>query len=793
MSSIKQILYSHKTTNIYLLILAILFGAATFIEKFYSTQTAKTIIYNNPLVYLLLLFGLIHFAAIAVKGNYIRSKRMGMFLFHASFLFILIGAFITNIFGFEGYMHIREGLQSNEIIITAENNRIKTTPFEVFLKEFKLQRYPGSKRASSYESILRINHNGKENTETLSMNKVIHIDGYRIYQSSFDNDEKGTVLLVNYDPIGMIISYLGYIILFIGIIWIFISSDSLLGRLRKKLAEMPKTCLLFCFFLISSSAFALELDKKYLIPQDHAELFGKLSIQSNTGRIEPFNTYSSKVFRKITGETKNAAVISDSFILSMILYPEYWSQQPVILVNNDELNILLNNNDQYIAFNDLFDHQGNYILDRYVNEISHKSNLERNNLDKAILKLDEKANIFFGLQTGNFTPLFPQPDNKDNTWFSPGDDLSGFTGKDSLFVSKIFMWYLEAADRGIQDNDWSEANKIVGMISTFQQAKSPHLVLDPQKVEMELLYNKFDIFNRAAIAYLALSTLLLLSVFFSIVYDKSFIKPVIRILVTLLVIVFTLHAIGIGTRWYISGQAPWSNSYESLVYAAWCVVLAGIILSRKSLLIFALATFFTGFILLVCRISSMDPEITPLVPVLRSPWLMFHVAVIMASYGFFGISFFISLFSELANLASGNKQLTVRLKELRIMNEMSLIIGLCLLTAGTFLGAIWANESWGRYWGWDPKEVWALVTMLVYAFVVHSRFIPKLYSNWAFNSQVLIAFASLLMTYFGVNYYLSGLHSYGSTESSNIIYMIYAGYLFIFILIGVSYKRQISK
>ncbi|MGL5317276.1 MAG: cytochrome c biogenesis protein, partial [Bacteroidales bacterium] len=179
--------------------------------------------------------------------------------------------------------------------------------------------------------------------------------------------------------------------------------------------------------------------------------------------------------------------------------------------------------------------------------------------------------------------------------------------------------------------------------------------------------------------------------------------------------------------------------------------------------------------------------------VLRSPWLMFHVAVIMASYGFFGISFFISLFSKLAGLAPRSGQLTLRLKELRIMNEMSLIIGLCLLTAGTFLGAIWANESWGRYWGWDPKEVWALVTMLVYSFVVHSRFIPKLNSDWAFNAQVLVSFASLLMTYFGVNYYLSGLHSYGSSESSGIIHAIYLAYLLIFILIGISYKRQWKK
>ncbi|MGL5318770.1 MAG: cytochrome c biogenesis protein ResB, partial [Bacteroidales bacterium] len=613
MSLIKRILYSHTTTNIYLLILAVLFGAATFIEKFYSTQTAKTVIYNNPIVYVLLFFGLIHFSAIAIKGNFIRTKRMGMFLFHASFLFILLGAFITNIFGFEGYMHIREGLSSNQMIITAENNLVKQTPFEVLLKEFKIQRYPGSKRASSYESILQISHSGIQTTETISVNKVVHIDGYRLYQSSFDQDEKGTVLLVNYDPVGMIVSYLGYIILFLSILWILFSSHSLLGRLRKELSQMPKTIALLLLFGVSGSAFAFDLDQKYMIPQEHAALFGKLSIQSNSGRIEPFNTYSSKIYRKITGETKNSARISDSFVLSLILYPDYWNDQPVIQVKSNEINTLLNQSGNYVSFNALFDQDGNYILDSYVKEITHKSAKELNGLEKAILKLDEKANIIFGLQTGNFTPLFPQPGNKENKWFSPDDDLSGFTGKDSLFVSKIFMWYLEAADKGIREKDWAEADKIVSMISTFQQAKSPDLVLDPQKVDLEILYNKLDIFNRAAIAYLALSTLLLLTIFISIVYGRSSLKPLIRVLVTLLIGVFALHATAIGVRWYISGQAPWSNSYESLVYAAWCVVLAGIVLSRRSLLILALSSFFTGFILLVCRISAMDPEITPLV------------------------------------------------------------------------------------------------------------------------------------------------------------------------------------
>ena len=262
-------------------------------------------------------------------------------------------------------------------------------------------------------------------------------------------------------------------------------------------------------------------------------------------------------------------------------------------------------------------------------------------------------------------------------------------------------------------------------------------------------------------------------------------------MVALVVLIFLLHTSGIGIRWYISGRAPWANAYESMIYVAWATAVAGLLFIKRSFMTLALAAFFAGIILFVANLNFMDPEITPLVPVLKSYWLMIHVAVITASYGFFGISFLLGLLT-LAFMSAGNPSkvalLQPHIRELRIINEMSLHIGLYLLTAGIFLGAVWANESWGRYWGWDPKETWALITMVVYAFILHARFLPALRSDYAFSVMSVLGLASVLMTYFGVNYYLSGLHSYGGgdtppgltavfiTYACAFALMIYAGY-----------------
>ena len=302
-----------------------------------------------------------------------------------------------------------------------------------------------------------------------------------------------------------------------------------------------------------------------------------------------------------------------------------------------------------------------------------------------------------------------------------------------------------------------------------------------------------DVFRYCKIGYLILGGLLLVLSFGMLFRQSRWMKMTAWLLGIGVLVVFHYHMFGMGMRWYIGGYAPWSNSYETMVYVGWGTVLAGLLFVRRSTITFALATLFGGIILFVSSLNWMDPEINPLVPVLKSPWLMFHVAVIVAAYGFFGISCLIGLTNMVMMSILGKKNgemLKARITELSIVNEMALWVGLALMTVGTFLGAVWANESWGRYWGWDPKETWALITMVVYAVVAHLHLVKRWNNPWLFNLTSVVAFASVLMTFFGVNYFLSGMHSYGQNDNVNGIFAyLYMALGVVVVLAFLSYKR----
>ena len=307
-------------------------------------------------------------------------------------------------------------------------------------------------------------------------------------------------------------------------------------------------------------------------------------------------------------------------------------------------------------------------------------------------------------------------------------------------------------------------------------------------MQVELKYNKMEVFRYCKIGYLILGGLLLLFSFIMLFRQSRWMKAVVWILGIGVLIVFHYHMSGMGMRWYIGGYAPWSNSYETMVYVAWATVCGGLLFVRRSTITFALATLFGGIILFVSGLNWMDPEINPLVPVLKSPWLMFHVAVIVAAYGFFGISCLIGLTNMVMMSVAGKKNnmvLKARITELSIVNEMALWVGLALMTIGTFLGAIWANESWGRYWGWDPKETWALITVVIYAVVTHLHLVKRWNNLWLFNLSSVLAFASVLMTFFGVNYFLSGMHSYGQNDNIHGIFIYLYGSLAIIIVLAL--------
>jgi len=721
---------------------------------------------------------------IAIRRHLFKLKRLGLLLVHFSFIVILTGALITHIFGKDGTLHLRENEISNTVIIQTNDGRSALTlPFKVELVKFILSRYPGSMSPSSYESELLIHIDGTTRRERVYMNNVLDIKGYRFYQASFDSDEKGTVLSVNKDIAGRYVTYTGYSLLLVGCLVCLFGKNSRLRTLYMKLnkgiskdsviANKVKQSMILIplFFAISSTVSADEMPKfmadavqKIAIPKEHAEVFGALPIQSVKGRIIPINTFSSEILRKLHKDIHIGSLNSDQFLLSLLAVPEMWMHVPLITNSNNAIADYFNFPLKKISYVDLFQENGTYKLQGKLYEAYNKPPAERTEFNKDIIKLDEKANILHQLFDYRLIRLFPKIDDPDKKWYAPGDDLSAFTGKDSMFVSSIFFSYLSEIREAMKSDDWSNANELLDLISIYQTENNNISEFNKDKIALELKYNKLDIFRLCKIGYLSLGGLLLLFSFALLVRKKNRLKWIIIVLSISVFFVFLFQILGMGMRWKIGGFAPWSNSYETMVFLSWATVLAGLLFARRSTVTFSLATLFAGIILFVSGLNWLDPQINPLVPVLKSPWLMFHVAILMTAYGFFGIGFLIGLVNLIMMAIFRKEKFDVysgSLRELSIINEIVLIIGLILMIIGTFMGAVWANESWGRYWGWDPKETWALITVIVYAIVTHLHLLKKGNNMLLINICSVIAFASVLMTYFGVNYFLSGMHSYG--------------------------------
>ncbi|RHU23712.1 cytochrome C biogenesis protein [Parabacteroides sp. TM07-1AC] len=807
-ATLERIFSSFVTTIVLLLLYGFGLAVATFIEKYHGTAAAKAMIYYSPLFFLLQFLLVANFLVIAVKYQYLKLRRWGLMLVHTSFIIILLGALTSFQFGEEGILHIREGESTDQIAVRqGDLTTFHTLPFTVELEKFTLTRYPGSSSPSSYESELLVHVDGQTRRERVFMNNVLDIKGYRFFQASYDPDEQGTVLSVNRDVAGRNITYTGYLLLVIGLIISLVGKNSRFMALSRRLKELRSVAqsatMILALLALSVSVDAkketspmLDAVQKYAVSSEHAAKFGALPIQSHSGRMMPINTFSSEILRKLHKADKIGKLNSDQFLLSLLAMPDMWMRVPFIALSNPELANYYDLTDGECAYLQVFDKNGDYKLQEKLEEAYNKMPAQRTRFDKDLLKLDEQINIFHQLINYQMLNLFPKEDDPNHKWYAAGDDLSAFTGKDSMFVSRIMGWYLAEVQDALQKGDWSKADEVIDMIGTYQQAKNKTLDISAKRIEAELKYNKMDVFRQCKIGYLILGGLLLVLSFVMLFKQQKWMKFGIWILGVGVLLVFTYHMYGMGMRWYIGGYAPWSNSYETMVYVAWATVLAGLLFVRRSTVTFALATLFGGIILFVSGLNWMDPEINPLVPVLKSPWLMFHVAVIVAAYGFFGISCLIGLTNLVLTSIAGKKNtalLKARIKELTIVNEMALWVGLALMTVGTFLGAVWANESWGRYWGWDPKETWALITMVVYAVVTHLHLVKRWYSDWLFNLCSVVAFSSVLMTFFGVNYFLSGMHSYGQNDNVHgiftYLYMVGIVVVILGILSRIGYNK----
>ena len=688
----------------------------------------------------------------------------------------------------------------------------RTLPFEVKLNDFIAEKYPGTEKSySSFKSKVTVIDDTNFDYD-IYMNHILNHKGYRFFQASFDPDEKGTVLSVNHDSLGTLMTYVGYFLLYLGLLGIMFFGKTRFKDLANKLEKLKlKKESMIIMMLLFSSVFYAQEDHKHnqnnlnqidsliinrAVSLEHAAEFGSLVIQDSGGRMKPLNTFASELLRKVSKSDTYKDLNADQVLISITKNPIAWYNVPIIFLKrgNDSIRIIAGRNkkEEFASFVDFFDENGAYKISSQL-ESAYKASLP-NQFQKDFIELDRRVNLLFSAFEGNILRIFPIPNDINNKWVSFSDvKPKDFKGIDSLYVKNVLPLYLGALENDIKSGDYKNSKNLLESIRGFQTKYGSEILPSNDKIKAEILYNKYDIFKKLFSWYMYVGTLMFGFLIFQIFYENRYINFLVSISKYSIIGLFVLHTFGLIARSYVSGHAPWSDAYESMIYVAWATVGIGLAFGRKSNLTIAATSFVASMILMIAHWNWMDPEIANLVPVLDSYWLMIHVSVIVGSYGPFTLGMIlgiVSLFLILITNDKNKKKINLNLQELSIINELSLTVGLIMLTIGNFLGGQWANESWGRYWGWDPKETWALISIMVYAFVLHMRLIPGLKGKWIFNLMSVLAFASIMMTYFGVNFYLTGLHSYASGDKVITPDFVYYSLVFVLILGFFSYFKH---
>ncbi|MBT7466213.1 MAG: cytochrome c biogenesis protein CcsA [Bacteroidetes bacterium] len=894
-----KMLLSMPFAGVYVGIMAIAMAVATFIENSHGTIAAKGLVYNAKWFELVIVL-----MALSIFVNIFRSKlykwsKLPVFLFHLSFLVIILGASITRYISTEGMMHIREGGISNVIsssdtyfyaqiedqgkvyntkqavflspkskrqvrtklktdnhsinfksvdyatgrmmaarmgadpnqsnqpdVVTLkvkadgvsqeimlrgmqgrdmqlfdfDVNGVKITagfgsmhtelPFSIQLMDFQLERYPGSNSPSSYASevLLVDSEDGVRKPFRIFMNNILKYKGYRFYQSSYDPDEQGTVLSVTDDYFGTLVTYIGYAMMMLTLLAAFFAPGSRFVEYIKGSKKVQVIGIALILLSLGLSSNAQNTKVSDLIKAESVE-FGKIWVQSSGGRYQPANTLSQEVTRKILKKNRYGSLTANEFLISLMLDRDKWEQIPLFEVKNSDIRNLIGAGTSEVPFIQFFNQQNQYVLSQYVDQaVNHRPN-QRSALDKAILKLDEQLNVFYMATSGQMLRIYPDLRDKQGKWMDLTSSGLGLPEEDSLFVRSAFPQYLLA----LKSNQADEAKRWREAITTYQMTYGAEDLPSVKQNKFEIFYNRILIFERLAPIYATIGLILLIIQFVAMFKRRKWQSVSSNVLTTLLAICFVLHTLGLIIRWYVSGHAPMSNGYESMIFVAWGTLLAGMILQRRSKIAVSLTAILAAMSLLVAHLSWMTPEITNLVPVLKSPWLTIHVAVIMTSYSFLGLGALIGLIVMVLYVVKtklNQKLIDANIVQLTRINQIVIISGLYLITIGCFLGAIWANVSWGRYWGWDPKETWCLITIMVYTFLTHMHHIKGLKGHFNYNLVSLLSFSSVLMTYFGVNYFLGGMHSYAGGTTPSLPTAGYIALILIVVLIYWAYFNQ---
>lgn len=713
-------------------------------------------------------------------------------------------------------------------------------PFEMYLEDFILTRYPGSKSPSSYKSKILVTDYDDNSSfgYEIFMNNVLDYKGYRFFQSSYDPDEMGTIFSVNKDP-GKIPTYIGYFLLTVGFILSFFGKGSRVWRLSHYLKKQK----LYVYFIAFSSFLLLSASNLYAadnfaqkdnwievayasdmgqsdntaadehtthVPsqedidgliknisenmQAHSEKAGRLLVQDMQGRIKPLDTLAMDMVHKLIRKDSLKGMNHVEIFLGMMMYYDYFQHIKMFSTSSEELREKLGTpkNEKYVSFADAYDENGEYKLKEYINTAYQSNPAHRTKFQKDLIKFDEKMGLAYYMYTAQMFLVFPDITGKTTGFLSPGIAMASFDKENTLKIQDLLQKYFESVDKGLKENNWQDADKYLGLISEFQRINGAHLIPAESRISVEIMMNKYNPFKNLTYLYVLLGIVMFIFVITAIIKNKAVNKTAGRIFTSITILAVVLHTAALICRWYIAGHAPWSNAYESMIYIAWAGALAGLLFFQRSLLAIAATNFVAGITLFVANLGFMDPQIGTLVPVLKSYWLNIHVSVITASYSFFGLCFVLGIISMVLFILRSPKRAHIDQSIINVhcINEISMILGLGLLTIGTFLGGVWANESWGRYWGWDPKETWSLITVVAYTIILHARLVRKLNNPYIFSVLSTLGFYTVMMTYFGVNYYLTGMHSYASGEPVPVPAFLYVMAALHILLIAVSFMKR---
>ncbi|MCH5313351.1 MAG: cytochrome c biogenesis protein CcsA [Helicobacter sp.] len=705
-------------------------------------------------------------------------------------------------------------------------------PFSIKLQKFELERYPGSNSPASYASQVEVlDGQNPPMPFRIFMNNVLDYGGYRFFQSSYDMDEQGSILSVNRDP-GKNPTYIGYAMLILGVIWLLFDKNGRFQALGRFLKTQQTFCLGLCIALATLTLpYSLHAQQDSTLSQTSQEppqaplpqkneealksaiesfeaisgAFDRILMQDFGGRIKPVHTLANEYIQKITQQSRFWGFDSTQVFLGMLFFPDEMQHLQMIATKSPKLREILgvSEDQKYIAFADVF-FDGQYLLQNYVEEANLKSPALRDVFEKDVISVDERINYAFLIYNKGYAlRIFPDDKAENNQWFSPLDAIGAAVAQEDMAKAtkllEIYKNFVDGVQLGLENNQWDKALQAIQAIQQYQQEHGASVIISNSKIDSEILLNTYNPFSQLTFPYLLISIVLFILVLSAILKNKPLHSLLYKVFYALFLVLFIIHTAALILRWYVSGHAPWSNAYESMLYIAWAAIVSGVIFFRRSNLALCAASFLAGITLFVAHLGSMDPQIGNLVPVLKSYWLNIHVSVITASYGFLGLCFMLGLItllmfilrSPLLPIKDVSRQNIISsILSLSALNEMAMILGLFLLTVGNFLGGVWANESWGRYWGWDSKETWALISIGVYAIILHLRFVFTRNFPFIFASASVLGFFSVLMTYFGVNYYLSGMHSYAAGEAAPIPLWLKLIVPSIFVLIFIASRNR---